>query len=121
MRLFWIVAISLCSLVACGSHPPSITISQPLVMGSEVLSAGITADAPVINGDEAPAATTTVYNDRDVPVTIHYRYYWYDAQGLEVNHSGLTQSVAVPARGSSLLPSSSGSLSARQVRIYIYL
>ncbi len=121
MRFYWLAAFSLLGLSACSSSPPAITISQPLVMGSELLSAGITADTPEINRDQAPAAMTRLYNDRDVPITVHYRYYWYDQQGLEIPTPHATQSIAVPAHGSSEVLSSSGSLNARQVRVYIYL
>ncbi|WP_241611690.1 YcfL family protein [Rosenbergiella epipactidis] len=121
MRFLCVLALSVIGIVGCSSKPPAITISQPLVMGSEVLSAGITADAPVINGDQAPAATTRVYNDRDVPVTIHYHYFWYDEQGLDIPHDAKRQFMRVPAHSSTELLSSSGSVNARQVRIYISL
>ena len=121
MRFLCVLALSIVGAVGCSSKPPAITISQPLVMGPEVLSAGITADAPIINSDQAPAATTRVYNDRGVPVTIHYHYFWYDEQGLDIPHDAKQQQVSVPAHSSTELLSSSGSVNARQVRIYISL
>ena len=121
MRFLCVLALSIVGAVGCSSKPPAITISQPLVMGSEVLSAGITADAPIINSDQAPAATTRVYNDRGVPVTIHYHYFWYDEQGLDIPYDAKQQQVSVPAHSSTELLSSSGSVNARQVRIYISL
>jgi len=121
MRLLWVIGLALFGAVACSHQPPAITISQPLVMGSEVLSAGITADTPVMNGEQAPAATTRVYNDRDVPVRIHYQYYWYDGQGLEIPQHIQRQEMQIPAHSSSELFSSSGSVNARQVRLYLSL
>ncbi|MBT0723320.1 DUF1425 domain-containing protein [Rosenbergiella sp. S61] len=121
MRLLCVLVLSVVGAVACSSKPPAITISQPLVMGSEVLSAGITADAPVINSEQAPAATTRVYNDRDVPITIHYQYFWYDEQGLDIPPGAKKQFMRVPAHSSTQLLSSSGSVNARQVRIAISL
>ncbi|WP_241576013.1 YcfL family protein [Rosenbergiella collisarenosi] len=121
MRLLCVTVFAALAIVGCSSQPQMITISQPLVMGSEVLSAGIIADAPIINSEQAPAATTRVYNDRDVPVTIHYQYFWYDQQGLDIPHGAQQQLMRVPAHSSSELLSSSGSVNARQVRIYISL
>ncbi|MBT0726606.1 YcfL family protein [Rosenbergiella australiborealis] len=121
MRVLCMALLVAIGTVSCSSKPAAITISQPLVMGPEVLSAGIIADAPVMNDEQAPAATTRVYNDRDVPLTIHYRYFWYDQQGLAIPYSPRTQSIAIPAHSSSELLSSSGSVNARQVRIYISL
>lgn len=46
MRPVLLCAPLLLVLSACSSHQPQISISQPLVMESDVLSAGITADGP---------------------------------------------------------------------------
>jgi uncharacterized protein YcfL len=30
-------------------------------------------------------ASSTLYNERQQPVTVHYRFFWYDARGLEMH------------------------------------
>lgn len=85
MRLAVLSIPLLLLLSACSSSQPQISISQPLVMESDVLSAGITTDGPVVRSDSGQQkATVILYNDRDVPVTLHYRYFWYDDKGLEI-------------------------------------
>lgn len=29
-------------------------------------------------------ATSVLNNSQSTPVTVHYRFYWYDAQGLDI-------------------------------------
>lgn len=109
-------------LNACSSHQPAIKISQPLVMQADVLSAGITADGPSLSNDGMrKKASVILYNDRDVPVTLHYRYYWYDNQGLEILPGPPAQTLVVPAHQNRQADSWSGSLSASQVRVSLYL
>lgn len=76
--------ILLC-LTACSSDKPMINTSQSLVMESSVLSAGIITDEPTLDeNDGLKRATSVLYNQRETPVVVHYRYYWYDDKGLEI-------------------------------------
>ncbi|MBN9931633.1 DUF1425 domain-containing protein, partial [Pantoea agglomerans] len=34
--------------------------------------------------DGLKRATSVLYNQRETPVVVHYRYYWYDDKGLEI-------------------------------------
>lgn len=119
----WLIALpALLMLSACSSHRPEITISQPLVMEADVLSAGITADGPSLSSDGMnKKASVILYNDRDVPVTLHYRYFWYNSQGLEIYPEQPAQTLVVPAHQNRQADSWSGDLSASQVRVSLYL
>ena len=67
---------------------PEIPVSdqQALVMESSVLAAGISASEPAVVATEIQAtASSTLYNERQQPVTVHYRFFWYDARGLEMH------------------------------------
>ncbi|KFD18408.1 MULTISPECIES: YcfL family protein [Tatumella] len=109
-------------LTACSSHQPQISISQPLVMEADVLSAGITTDGPTVSGDSGQhKASIILYNDRDVPVTLHYRYFWYDDKGLEILPEQPAATIVVPAHQDRQAVSWSGNLSASQVRVSLYL
>ncbi|STV61474.1 lipoprotein [Klebsiella pneumoniae] len=55
-------------------------------MESSVLAAGISASEPAVVATEIQAtASPTLYNERQQPVTVHYRFFWYDARGLEMH------------------------------------
>ena len=44
-------------------------------MESNVLAAGISAEVPTVTASEIQAtATTRLFNERQVPVTVHYRF-----------------------------------------------
>ncbi len=109
-------------LTACSGHQPQINISQPLVMEADVLSAGITTDGPTLSSESGQQkASVILYNDRDVPVTLHYRYFWYDDKGLEILPEQPAVTIVVPAHQNRQAVSWSGNLSASQVRVSLYL
>lgn len=113
--------ILLC-LTACSSEKPMINTSQSLVMESSVLSAGIITDEPTLDeNDGLKRATSVLYNQRETPVVVHYRYYWYDDKGLEITPQEPAQTVTVPAQGSIVATSQLGNLTASKVRLYLYL
>ena len=63
-------------LAGCSSHPEiPVSDQQALVMESSVLAAGISASEPAVVATEIQAtASSTLYNERQQPVTVHYRY-----------------------------------------------
>lgn len=63
-------------LAGCSSHPEiPVSDQQSLVMESNVLAAGISAEVPTVTASEIQAtATTRLFNERRVPVTVHYRF-----------------------------------------------
>lgn len=93
---FGLVSLVLLLLVGCRSHPEiPVNDEQSLVMESSLLAAGISAEKPVLStSDIQPSASSTLYNERQEPVTVHYRFYWYDARGLEMH----------PLKGHAALP-----------------
>lgn len=121
-RLFWLLAAMLAA-AGCSSRPAiPVNEQQTLVMESSVLAAGITAEKPDFSlPDGRPTASSTIYNERDSAVAVHYRYYWYDAKGLEVQPLDIPGTVMVPAKGQVTLNASSPFIGARKVRLYLYL
>ncbi|ECH8835868.1 DUF1425 domain-containing protein [Salmonella enterica subsp. enterica] len=117
------VSLGLLLLTGCRSHP-EIPVSdvQSLVMESTVLAAGVTAEPPELSAsDIQPSASSRVYNERQEPITVHYRFYWYDARGLEMHPLEAPRSVTIPARSSVTLFGSANYLGAHKVRLYLYL
>lgn len=119
------VALSLAVLllVGCRSHPEiPVSDEQTLVLESTLLAAGITAEAPALTtSDIQTSASSRLYNERQEPVTVHYRFYWYDARGLEMHPLEKPRSVTIPAHSSVTLYGSANYLGAHKVRLYLYL
>ena len=117
------ISLALLLLAGCRSHPEiPVSDEQTLVMESTLLAAGITAEAPALTtSDIQPSASSRLYNERQEPVTVHYRFYWYDARGLEMHPLEAPRSVTVPAHSSVTLYGSANYLGAHKVRLYLYL
>lgn len=119
------VALSLAVLLlaGCRSHPEiPVSDEQTLVMESTLLAAGITAEPPALTtSDIQTSASSRLYNERQEPVTVHYRFYWYDARGLEMHPLEKPRSVTIPAHSSVTLYGSANYLGAHKVRLYLYL
>ncbi|HDG1099296.1 TPA: YcfL family protein [Klebsiella aerogenes] len=110
-------------LIGCSSRPEiPVGEQQTLVMESSVLAAGISADPPSVTASEIQAtATSRLFNERQEPITVHYRFFWYDAYGLEMHPLEPARSVTVPARSSVVLYGSANILGAHKARLYLYL
>ncbi|EBS3706765.1 DUF1425 domain-containing protein [Salmonella enterica subsp. enterica serovar Putten] len=117
------VSLGLLLLTGCRSHPEiPVSDAQSLVMESTVLAAGVTAEPPELTAsDIQPSASSRVYNERQELITVHYRFYWYDARGLEMHPLEAPRSVTIPARSSVTLFGSANYLGAHKVRLYLYL
>lgn len=112
----------LLTLAGCSSDRTAINTSQSLVMESAVLSAGITTDEPTIRETEGQQrAVSTLVNQQEKPVTVFYRFYWYDDRGLEVLPYEKARTLVVPAHGKAEISSQTGNLTASKVRLYLYL
>ncbi|MFJ0492669.1 YcfL family protein [Citrobacter werkmanii] len=117
------LSLGLLLLVGCRSHPEiPVSDEQSLVMESAILAAGITAEQPVLTTSDIQAsASSRLYNERQESVTVHYRFYWYDARGLEMHPLEAPRSVTIPAHSSVTLYGSANYLGAHKVRLYLYL
>ncbi|WP_204526847.1 YcfL family protein [Citrobacter cronae] len=117
------LSLGLLLLAGCRSHPEiPVSDEQSLVMESTILAAGITAEQPVLTTSDIQAsAYSRLYNERQESVTVHYRFYWYDARGLEMHPLEAPRSVTIPAHSSVTLYGSANYLGAHKVRLYLYL
>lgn len=118
-----VLSLGLLLLAGCRSHPEiPVSDEQSLVMESAILAAGITAEQPVLTTSDIQAsASSRLYNERQESVTVHYRFYWYDARGLEMHPLEAPRSVTIPAHSSITLYGSANYLGAHKVRLYLYL
>ena len=117
------LSLGLLLLAGCRTHPEiPVSDEQSLVMESTILAAGITAEQPTLTTSDIQAsASSRLYNERQEPVTVHYRCYWYDARGLEMHPLEAPRSVTIPAHSSVTLYGSANFLGAHKVRLYLYL
>ncbi|MBT9433473.1 DUF1425 domain-containing protein [Candidatus Sodalis endolongispinus] len=123
MRLApWVAALLLLAGCSSGDHALIINNQQSLVMGSSVLSAGVTAAPPSLTTDRGQlSAYSLLSNDHPAPVTVHYRFYWYDAQGLDVIPFAATRTLIVPPNGQVRVQAVNGNPEAKHVRLYLSL
>ena len=117
------LSLGLLLLAGCRTHPEiPVSDEQSLVMESTILAAGVTAEQPTLTTSDIQAsASSRLYNERQEPVTVHYRFYWYDARGLEMHPLEAPRSVIIPAHSSVTLYGSANFLGAHKVRLYLYL
>ncbi|KEL82460.1 hypothetical protein AB07_0926 [Citrobacter freundii] len=117
------LSLGLLLLAGCRTHPEiPVSDEQSLGMESTILAAGITAEQPTLTTSDIQAsASSRLYNERQEPVTVHYRFYWYDARGLEMHPLEAPRSVTIPAHSSVTLYGSANFLGAHKVRLYLYL
>ncbi|HFL1446412.1 TPA: YcfL family protein [Enterobacter kobei] len=119
-----IAALVMTMMIVGCSMRPAIPVSdeQTLVMESSVLAAGITAQQPALTVSEIKSsASSALFNERNEPVTVHYRFFWYDVRGLEMHPLEAPRSVTLPARSSVTIYDSASYLGAHKVRLYLYL
>ncbi|WP_310606706.1 YcfL family protein [Buttiauxella brennerae] len=110
-------------MVGCSSKP-SIPVNdgQTLVMEASVLAAGISAEKPDISSvNGATVSNSQLYNEQSKPVTINYRFYWYDAKGLEIHPLEQPRTITLPAKSSVSVSSIASYPDARKVRLYLSL
>ncbi|EMH4138250.1 YcfL family protein [Serratia nevei] len=117
------LALPVALLMGCSS-PSGIAVNQrqTVVMDPSVLTAGILADTPSISNASGRVMATSVLNNSQVtPVTVHYRFYWYDAQGLDIRPFEEPREIVVAPDSDAKIYSINGNLDAKSARLYLYL
>lgn len=110
-------------LIGCSSDPHiALNGQQTVIMESPVLTAGIIPSSPSISESGGrKKATSVLSNSQPHPVTLHYRFYWYDKQGLDLLPFADARTIIVPANSDVEISSLNGNLDAYSVRVYLYL
>lgn len=123
MRLLMILGLVLW-LTACSSTTSGISIessNQNVVIGNTDLARRLTieqAQVGKVNG--LLKAGVPIVSNVDSDLSLQYRFYWYDAQGLEVNGSDSPwRHVILHGRDSMTLQAVARSAQITQYRIYI--
>ncbi|AJJ63468.1 YcfL family protein [Yersinia aldovae] len=111
------------TLLGCGS-PKGIAVNkrQTVVMDSSVLTAGILASQPAISTSSGNnVARSVVSNSQHKSIKIYYRFYWYDAQGLDVPPLEAPRSVIIAPGDDVDIQSVNNSFNARSARVHLFL
>ncbi|WP_337261848.1 MULTISPECIES: YcfL family protein [unclassified Serratia (in: enterobacteria)] len=123
LRCLMALVLPAVMLMGCSS-PQGIAVNerQTVVMDSSLLTAGIVADHPSITTTSAGVrAASVVSNSQKTPVTIHYRFYWYDPQGLDILPVEQPRTVTIAANSGVEVYSLNGNFDAKRARLYLFL
>ncbi|CAI0894062.1 Predicted periplasmic lipoprotein [Serratia liquefaciens] len=123
LRCLMALALPAVILMGCSS-PKGIAVNdrQTVVMDSPVLTAGILADNPSISDASGRViATSELSNSQSTPVTVHYRFYWYDDQGLDIRPFEAPRTITIAPNSDATIYSLNGNLDAKRVRLYLFL
>ncbi|CAI0725113.1 Predicted periplasmic lipoprotein [Serratia entomophila] len=123
LRCLMALALPAVLLMGCSS-PPGIAVNegQTVVMDSSVLTAGILADTPSLSTASGQMmAASLLSNSQTTPVTVHYRFYWYNAQGLDIRPFEEPREVVVAPGAEVKIYSLNGNLDAKRARLYLFL
>ncbi|CAI0969652.1 YcfL family protein [Serratia entomophila] len=123
LRCLMALALPAMLLMGCSS-PPGIAVNegQTVVMDSSVLTAGILADTPSLSTASGQMmAASVLSNSQTTPVTVHYRFYWYNAQGLDIRPFEEPREVVVAPGAEVKIYSLNGNLDAKRARLYLFL
>lgn len=120
---FLMALLPVMALIGCSGNPHiALNSEQTVIMESPVLTAGIIPGAPSISEvDGRKQAVSVLSNSQPHAVTLHYRFYWYDKQGLDLLPIAEARTVTVPANTEINISSLNGNLDAYSVRVYLYL
>lgn len=123
MRILLVLGMVL-GLAACSTTTSGISIessNQSVVIGNPNLASRLSieqANVSVVNGLLKAGVPVTSQIDSDL--NLQYRFYWYDAQGLEVSGSDSPwRQIVLHGKDTMTLQAVARSPQATQYRIYI--
>ncbi|CND58972.1 YcfL family protein [Yersinia intermedia] len=111
------------TLLGCSS-PKGIAVNkqQTVVMDSSVLAAGILASQPAVSLSSGNnVARSVITNSQNKPIRINYRFYWYDAQGLDVPPLEAPRAMVIAPGDDVTVQSVNNNFNARSARLHLFL
>ncbi|MCW8110030.1 YcfL family protein [Yersinia intermedia] len=117
------VLACIATLLGCSS-PKGIAVNkqQTVVMDSSVLAAGILASQPAVSLSSGNnVARSVITNSQNKPIRINYRFYWYDAQGLDVPPLEAPRVMVIAPGGDVTVQSVNNNFNARSARLHLFL
>lgn len=117
------VLACIATLLECSS-PKGIAVNkqQTVVMDSSVLAAGILASQPAVSLSSGNnVARSVITNSQNKPIRINYRFYWYDAQGLDVPPLEAPRVMVIAPGDDVTVQSVNNNFNARSARLHLFL
>ena len=117
------VLACIATLLGCSS-PKGIAVNkqQTVVMDSSVLAAGILASQPAISLSSGNnVARSVITNSQNKPIRINYRFYWYDAQGLDVPPLEAPRVMVIAPGDDVTVQSVNNNFNARSASLHLFL
>lgn len=117
------VLACIATLLGCSS-PKGIAVNkqQTVVMDSSVLAAGILASQPAVSLSSGNnVARSVITNSQNKPIRINYRFYWYDAQGLDVPPLEAPRVMVIAPGDDVTIQSVNNNFNARSARLHLFL
>ncbi|ARB84757.1 MULTISPECIES: YcfL family protein [Yersinia] len=117
------VLACIATLLGCSS-PKGIAVNkqQTVVMDSSVLAAGILASQPAVSLSSGNnVARSVITNSQNKPIRINYRFYWYDAQGLDVPPLEAPRAMVIAPGDDVTVQSVNNNFNARSARLHLFL
>ncbi|AJJ18694.1 putative lipoprotein [Yersinia intermedia] len=117
------VLACIATLLGCSS-PKGIAVNkqQTVVMDSSVLAAGILASQPAVSLSSGNnVARSVITNSQNKPIRINYRFYWYDAQGLDVPPLEAPRVMVIAPGDDVTVQSVNNNFNARSARLHLFL
>lgn len=111
----------------------AVNQQQMLVMDPSVLTTGILVTSPMMirqitlnkgvvsSRSVSRTATLVLNNTQAKAVQIMYRFYWYDAQGLDLLPFAKPQTITIAAKSKVVIRSDNQHQEACFVRVYLFL
>lgn len=94
---------------------------QAIIMEPSVLVVGVVAGQPTIEHQaNGTKATVMLSNTQSYPVSIRYRFYWYNEQGLEVSPAGNVNDVTILGDGDTEISGDIPDKTISYVRVYLF-
>lgn len=120
--LFFLMPLLIAGCSTGNNKALMVNDRQTLVMGPSVVSAGISVGMPtIVLQGENRRAYATISNSQDRSVTVNYRFYWYDTQGLDILPFSAARAVVIAPGADVTVESLSSNLEARRVRLSLFL
>ena len=94
---------------------------QAIIMEPSVLAVGIVAGQPILeHHTNGTRATVMLSNTQSYLVSIRYRFYWYNEQGLEVSPAGHVNDVTILGDGDTEISADVPDKTISYVRVYLF-
>lgn len=117
------VLACIATLLGCSSSKGiAVNKQQTVVMDSSVLAAGILASQPAVSLSSGNnVARSVITNSQNKPIRINYRFYWYDAQGLDVPPLEAPRAMVIAPGDDVTVQSVNNNFNARSARLHLFL